>query len=95
METHKLSTAHLGLSLSALMDDRLLTVTATDDQGRTFQLHEWFNNERREAGWFYRRYEKNPAILLLDLPADAKMVDLTITMHRPKVVEFVVKPPGR
>jgi hypothetical protein len=95
METHKLSTAHLGLSLSALMDDRLLTVTATDDQGRTFQLHEWFNNERREAGWFYRRYEKNPAILLLDLPADAKTVDLTITMHRPRLVEFVVKPQGK
>jgi hypothetical protein len=33
--------------------------------------------------------------MFLDLPADARTVDLTITIRQPRTVEFVFKPPQK
>jgi hypothetical protein len=104
-EVHTLHgrTPHLMLQVGKLTDDQRLTVRATDEQGRqyyAYQLHPYGNNPapREPAGkirYLDRRYDQTLATFLaLDLPVDAKMVDVTFCVHAATVVDFIFPPPG-
>ncbi|MDB6017975.1 MAG: hypothetical protein JWR19_2464 [Pedosphaera sp.] len=69
---------------------------ARDDQGREFYAYpyDWDWNRPAESHYLYKTFNSEPLFLFLDLPTDAKTVDLTFCVHGPRIVDFTFKPPA-
>jgi hypothetical protein len=98
LKTH---TPHLAIEIGNLSADQRLTVRSVDDQGRAVYGHKvndwaysWEPGHKPSAvhyidSWF----DTERGFVLLDLPADAKTVDLTFCIHTGRTAEFTFKPP--
>jgi hypothetical protein len=84
-----------------LSDDQRLTVRAVDDQGREFYGHKvnyWNYDPESGPGsppvpYIEPWQDSEGGFVILDLPADAKTVDLTLCIHTCRTAEFVFQPP--
>jgi hypothetical protein len=94
--TYQLTNVHIAFELGRMTHDQRLTVSAKDDQGRIFEAYAYdWDWGRPGPRYVYRTQQAEPLLMFLDLPADARTVDLTITIRQPRTVEFVFKPPQK
>lgn len=92
---------HLAIELGDLNDDQRLTVRAVDDQGREFYGHKVnYGSNDPESGpdspvlhYIESWYESEGDFVILELPKDAKTVNLSFCIHTCRVAEFIFKPP--
>ncbi len=88
---------HVALEIGPLSENQRLTVRATDDQGRQGYAQQWGYYESvtgpKEIHYVPYLNSREPNILILDLPKDAKTVDLIFCIHNARIEEFVFKPP--
>lgn len=98
-------TPHIAMYITGLTNDERLTIRATDETGRSVYAESWRRRfgqskppKRGEINYLenQRMYgmEKS-SYYQLDLPADAKTVDLTLCVHYPTVEDFIFKPPDK
>ena len=90
-------TPHVALEIGALSENERLTLRAIDDQGRQTYAQEWGYYQQvtgpKETHYLSSLNTSQPNILILDLPNDAKTVDLIFCIHNARVEEFFFKPP--
>ncbi len=79
------------LETGPLSENQRLTVRATDDQGR--QVYAQESADRKGIHYMSNRDTRGPKFLILDLPKDAKTVDLTFCIHNARTEEFIFKLP--
>jgi len=92
---------YLAIQIGDLNEDQRLTVRAVDDQGREFYGHKInYGNNDPESGpdspalhYIESWYESEGDFVILDLPKDAKTVDLSFCIHTCRTAEFIFKPP--
>ena len=92
---------HLAVEIGDLSDDQRLTVRAVDDRGREFYGHKvnyWNHDPESYPGsspmpYIESWYDGEGSFVILDLPKDAKTVDLTFCIHTCRTAEFIFKPP--
>lgn len=91
---------HLVLEIGKLHDDQRFTVRAVDDQGREFYAHKVYGefdspsrNKHPRPLYLENWNDSEGSFLILDLPANAKTVDLFICVHTCRTAEFIFKPP--
>ncbi len=96
-------TPHLMVEVGKLTDDQRLTVRATDEQGREYYAYQWhpYGNNPKPKGkpakirYLDKQYGQTEATFLtFDLPADARMVGVTLCVHACTMPEFIFKPPA-
>jgi hypothetical protein len=94
LATNQITNVHLAFELGAMSHDQRLTVTAKDDQGRIYQAYAYdWDWGRPGPHYVYKSGNAEQLMMFLDLPEDAKTVDLTIAIRRLRVVEFIFRPP--
>jgi hypothetical protein len=90
---------HLALDLGDLTPDQRFTVRAVDDQGREFYGHKVYDympqasRKKSPVRYLEHWYESEGDFVILDLPDDAKTVDLMFCIHTCQTAEFIFKPP--
>ena len=88
-------TPHLALEIGVLSENQRLTLRATDDQGRQVYAQDFNARPTGQKEIYYVPHLNSPEpnILILDLPKDAKTVDLSFCIHNARTEEFIFKPP--
>ena len=92
---------HLALKVGDMTDDQRLTIRVTDDQGRQIYGVEWqpfrrmdlHTKKPSEIHFMAQEFGSPSPFYLLDLPADAKTLDISICIHRCFTAEYIFKPP--
>jgi hypothetical protein len=102
---YNIEVAHprLAFAWGYLNDDQQLTVCAVDDQGREFYAHNlgWrisnppMGREPRHVNYLNNLSDTGESVLSVDLPLDARTVDLTFCVHTCQTEEFIFAPPQR
>ena len=88
---------HLALEVGDLSDDQRFTACAADDRGQQYYAHKvgqyFAEKESRWPNFLSNWNEAEGDFLILDLPGDAKTVDLILCVHTCRTAEFIFKPP--
>ena len=92
------SAPHVAVRLNHMADDQRLTLRATDNLGRNFYADQTQGRPnppvKRNDIPYIRHYSDDLQFLFLDLPDDAKTLDLTFCVHHVRTAEFIFKPPA-
>jgi hypothetical protein len=92
---------NLAIDIGDLSADQRLTVRAVDNQGREFyghKLNDWSYSPKsghsvHPVPYMEPWYEQEGSFVIVDLPSDARTVDITFCIHTCRTGEFVFKPP--